>query len=212
MTKATYKDKVLADLDILKNMSYPELVEHGKKIGANSIAGFSAYKKALENYGIDFEKMKKERKEKKENELIEKAGRNELTLITDAYFKKNRFAVCDEAGNPLWYGSFFDDEPQDQADAELKAALKAVWLAGKIKELKNISGMTLKIKTDAEYLKYQDHKGQKGYALTVACQKKGIVLEIEHIKSAENPADYYSRCEGFMKWQENKDIISLVKC
>jgi len=207
--KVTAKEFVAENAESLKKMTVAELTKLGCE-KFDSRAGFTAYKKALLTIGIDYNQMRAERREEKVDE-IKTAATKSITLITDA--TAERFAICGESGNPLWFGRFFDGEGGEQSAGELAAAKKAIWLAGKIKESIGESTINLILQTDAEWLTWGEYtannkQGGKAKVLGEMAVKSGINLKIEHIPGSSNPADFYSRTKGFKKWSENN--LSLL--
>jgi len=200
MPKQTIADIVTANHSELTQMTYPQLVEWGKERW-NSQAGFSTYKRALKASGINIDLMAINHRQDKADALAAKATHH-ITLIVDGYAKYSRFAVCDGQGVPLWYGKNFDGHDH-QADAERDAAEKAVWLAGKIREAKGADAITLTLKTDAQFLTYSHDPKNPGSLLKAKAAKLGVALSLEWIPSDQNPADPYTRAQGFKKWQEN---------
>lgn len=144
-----------------------------------------------------------------------------LTLITDAKASKNRYAVCDGAGKPLWHGRFFDgdhDYNGEQSSGEMAAAKKAVWLASKIRERCGADSMELTLLVDAKWLTWANSVGAEGdngktggkaRALGETAKRLGVKLHVEHIPGESNPADAYTICTGYKRWQDN-DFDALV--
>ena len=143
-----------------------------------------------------------------------------LILFSDAKASKERFAICDKNGNPIWHGRFFENERDfngEQSSGELAAAKKAVWLASKVKEAIGEEDLFLELRVDAEWLTWanevgqEDDQGQGGKARVLGSQAKkfGIELEVVHIPGQENPADQFTTCTGFKKWSDN-NLIDLV--
>lgn len=177
--------------------------------GMDNRSAFPKFKKALLEIGIDYDVIKHAREAERE-ETLESQVTHEVIMFTDAKAATQKFAVCDENGEVLWYGKFFNGEGDEQSDAELDAAKKAVWLAGKIKEEMKFPALRLILNVDASWLCYQDHAGQKGFALTILARKNNIQLFMNHIPGAINPADKFTVLTGYKKWQDN-DLKSLVR-
>lgn len=214
MKKKTAKEIVAENLESLKNHNHAELTAWGKMNGFDSRAGFSAYKKALLTSGIDYDAMKAEKRAAKQA-AAEATAVHEIMLYTDAKARTDRFAICNKNGDPVWYGKFFDDDRDysgEQSTGEMAAAKKAVWLASKVKDVLGASTIRLTLMVDAEWLTWANlvqqgrDGGGKARALGEAATKAGVVLTVQHIPGAENPADKYTICTGFQKY----DIESLV--
>lgn len=134
--------------------------------------------------------------------------RLEITLFSDASENSNRFGITDEKGGELWHGQFFGVVPSHQAQAELEAAKKAVWLASQIGARVG-RPVSLTLKVDAEWLVWANHVGKEGgkaKKLSFAAEKSGVDLFVEHISGKENPADKWTKCKGFRKAQEAIDL------
>lgn len=139
----------------------------------------------------------------------------QLILYSDAKAKTERFAICDHAGNPVWYGRFFDNDYDfngEQSSGELSAAKKAVFLASKVQEEIN-EPLKLTLYVDAQWLCWanaDNGKGGKAKKLRSAAKRLGVEMEVVHISGKSNPADQYTICKGFKKWQDNvlSELIS----
>lgn len=210
MAKLTTKELVKQnESELLTMTTHKELREWAVSQGLNSASGFSAFKKALIEIGINYDELKGAAIKQQEAELDAKIT-HALTLYTDAKASANRFGVCDVDGEPLWHGRFFDTEDAgEQSRAELCAAKKAVWLANKIKEANHLEALELNLFVDAEWLTYQDHAGQKGYVLTMEARKNNIRLNVIWIPGNENPADKWTVANGYKKWVDN-DFTNIL--
>jgi len=212
-TKITIKSKVEAAQQVLISLDCAGLTRWGIEHGCDSQAAFSAYKKALLTIGVDYNAIRINHRAERAAEISKEAN-YEVTLITDA--TAARFSVCDEDGEPLWYGRFFDGEGGEQSAGEKAAALKAIWLASKIKETLNAAAIRLTLLTDAEWLCWGEFsadgkRGGKARQLGETAVKYGIDLHVQHISGFDNPADRYSRTHGFKKWTDNNlsELASL---
>ena len=220
--KTTIRDTVKEHASELRGLnSHGDLFKWSRAHGLDSQAGFSGFKKALKaELGIDYAALRGAAHEAK-TEALEAAATASLTLITDAKARTDRFAVCDRNGNPVWFGKFFEDDRDyngEQSSGEMAAAKKAVWLASKVKDALGAAAIRLTLKVDAEWLCYanavagnpMDNKtGGKARPLGELAQRYGIVLNIQHISGVSNPADKYTVCSGFKKWQD-ADLLALV--
>ena len=213
--KQTKKQLVAENAEALKAMSVAELTQFGRDHGCDSRAGFAAYKKALAEIGIDFDALRDQRREEKA-EARQAACTHEVTLISDAKARTQRFGITDAAGNPVWFGRFFDDDRDfngEQSSGEMAAAKKAVWLARQIGNAVGAQAVKLTLKVDAEWLTWAngtDAKvGGKARALREQAERCNICLEVVHIAGASNPADALTVCSGYKKWQDN-DLAALA--
>jgi hypothetical protein len=211
MKKLTTAQKIAPHINHLKEKNYPELVAWAKENGIDSASGMAAYRKALAAAGINYEALKSDYAAKKEavelnkkNELFKACDGKSITLITDANVNQGRFAICAEDGAPLWYGRFFDEAPETQPEAELNAVLKAIWLAHNWRAHSgNPRAVHLIIKTDAEFMIHFETPGTLCHKLKKQADKYNVYLEIEHIPGKENPADKYTKGNGYKKHTEN---------
>lgn len=212
MAKITTKQLVKAnEAELLSMSTHKELREWALTQGLDSASGFSAFKKALIEIGINYDELKDIAFKATEDELDAKITHN-LTLYTDAKASAGRFGICGADRKPLWHGRFFDTEDAgEQSKAELCAAKKAVWFANKVKEANHLEAIELTLFVDAQWLCYQDHGGQKGYVLTRECQKNNIRLTVYWISGKENPADEWTVGRGFQKWQDNDLTVLLTE-
>lgn len=200
--KKTIKDQVKEYAEELKSMSSTkELRDWAISKGMDNRSAFPKFKDALLDIGIDYEQMRSDSNQNKADELESQIS-HEVTLFSDYKSSQNRFAITDQNGNVLWYGICFDCSGE-QSDGELDAAKKAVWLASKIKESLSLSAIQLNLYVDAQWLTYQTHPGQKGYALTILSKKYNVKFNIEWIPGSNNPADRWTVSSGFKKWSDN---------
>ena len=189
-------------------VNHLELKQWGIEHGFDNRSAFPKFKSALLEIGIDYDEMKGV-SHQQSAEDIETQIEYSLTLFVDAKASANGFGICDRNGDVLWYGKFFHDEDaEEQSKAELCAAKKAVWLAGKVKEAVGNKPIHLQLMVDAQWLTYQDHGGQKGYVLTQLARKYGLKLEVEWIPGKENPADFYTTKSRYKSWEDN-DLTKL---
>ena len=216
MKKITTKEKVNQNLDALKGMSHGELFKWARSNEINSAPAFSAFKKALLEHEIDYDKMRLEKRIEK-HEIMKEAATVTLILYSDAKARTNRFGICDKNGNPVWFGMFFDrdDFNGEQSSGEMEAAKKAVWLASKVMKSLKTTAINLHLNVDAEWLVWanqthtHDERGGKARDLGIYAEKLGVVLHVEHIPGEKNPADKYTICSGVKHWHQN-DLSSLV--
>lgn len=208
--KLTIFDKVVAAGDELKAMTtVKELRAWALANGMDNRAAFPRFKIALQGLGIDYDNLKSTAKAEKLAEIEAKVT-HELILFSDAKASAGRFGITDAVGDVLWHGRFFDtDDADEQSRAELCAALKAVWLASKIKEAHGFQNMKLTLYIDAQWLTYQDSPKQKGYRLTEQAQKFGLLLDVVWVSGKRNPADKWTVAQGYKKWSDN-DLKSVI--
>ncbi len=133
---------------------------------------------------------------------------HEVTLYSDAKAKSDRFAITDQNGNGLWYGNFFDDDKDyngDQQSAEISCAKKAIFLASKIKEARNLQSMRLNLFVSFEEI------DQKTLNMFAGLSKKhNLELKIQPVPSSLNPAGKLISARGFKKYSSN-DLSNIAK-
>lgn len=186
---------------------HTELKEWAEAHELMTQARFPRFKKALLEHGIDYAAMRSEAAEARRN-----AATHEITLFSDAKASKFRFGICDQDGQPVWHGRDFD-EIGEQSAAELAAAKKAVWLAGRVRERRGLDSLKLNLRVDAEWLTHANRETGGGQAaqLWSAATKAGVVLSVQWIPGVQNPADEYTICTGYQKWQSGIDQITVTE-
>lgn len=119
-----------------------------------------------------------------------------LTLCVDARLEHGRFAITTLAGQPVWFGRFFANDGQisNQATAEKAAAMKAVWLAGKVREAVGASQVHLRLLTDAKWLTMP--LGQAA-ELHADAKRRGLIFRPFWIAGKTNPADQLTTGHGY---------------
>ena len=202
--KVTAKTYVKANAETLKDFAdkvdRKAIITIGQ-IQFNSRIGFSSFKKALvSELGIDIDLMGMKALDQKTD--LRLASKGTLKLYSDAKASKNRYAIVDQDGEPIWYGLFFAndrDYESTQASGELAAAKKAIWLAGKVVE-KLGHTITLDLHVDAEWLTWgtaTSGRGGKALVLGQLDKKMNVDLRISWVKGTKNPADQYTTCHGY---------------
>lgn len=217
--KSPIREIVAENIDELRAMStHKQLFDWARAHGIDSAAGFASFKKTLLVGGIDYEAMRASVNKESAAER-ESAATHVVTLYSDAKAKYDRFGITSANGNPVWFGRFFSDDREyngEQSSGELAAAKKAVWLASKVKETIGATAIRLELHVDAEWLCYAngveagEKSGGKARTLAYAAQRLGVVLNVVWVKGTENPADKFTTCAGFKKWQDN-DLAALAK-
>lgn len=213
----TILEKVKEAAETLKTLDQPELTSWAKENGMDNRAAFSRFKKALLEIGVDYDELRRRRRQAK-REAMESAATASLTLYSDAKARLARYAVCDKDGDPVWYGIFFEDDRDfdgEQSSGELAAAKKAIWLAGKVREALGLDAIRLTLRVDAEWLCWANAaaKGERGggkaRVLTKQAERYGVLLTVEWIAGEDNPADKFTVTSGFQSWR-NVRLSALV--
>lgn len=214
-TRISSADIVGANIDRLRAADYPALIEFGKA-NFNSRSAFAAYKRALKKFEIDYDGLQRAHRDGRAADHAERfAGADELHLVSDAAARHERFAITTPDGTAVWHGRFFDDEGDEQSAAELAAAKKAVWLAGKFATTHD-RPIRLVLTVDAEWLTWANEsaggveakRGGKAKSLATAARKANIALRVEWTSGATNKADQFTRCRGFQRWQDGLTALA----
>ncbi len=131
-----------------------------------------------------------------------------LTLCIDAAFNSGRFAITTIDGQPVWFGRFFENDGHisNSATAEKVAAMKAVWLAGKVREAIGATRLHLRLLTDAQWLTMPLGQAKE---LHESAAFRGLEFRPAWIAGKSNPADQFTRCSGFQK-AEIEVVCELV--
>ncbi|MCG3206304.1 MAG: hypothetical protein KCHDKBKB_03038 [Elusimicrobia bacterium] len=208
-SKLTIKDKVTAAINELRGMNHGQLFQWSRENGLDSRAGFSAFKKALLANGIDYDALRSGHQAAKA-EALTAACTHEITLYSDAKASCDRFAICDEDGEVVWYGRFFDDDRDgyngEQSSGELSAALKALWFARQAANAAGQQAVKLTLIVDAQWL---CSLSGKPAILAQAAKRMNLDLTMEWIRGTSNPADKWTTATGFKKWNDG-DLASLI--
>lgn len=195
------KETVLENQEKLKSFTTPKeffmfAIEHN----LDDRIRFPHFKKALlKHLNIDYVALKNEKKDKFQNELKQQITQ-EISLTTDAWGKKARYAVVlTETGKPISFGKFYEKWELEQSRAELEAAKYAVGIVAKMMKDNNIQALKLNLTVDAQWLLHQENYKQTGYELKDLANSKKIFLNTIWQPGRDNLADRYSRSKEFQK-------------
>ncbi|WP_429424857.1 hypothetical protein [Nocardia sp. GAS34] len=126
-----------------------------------------------------------------------------IALSAAGYGQEDRYAVCGPDGAPVWHGHFHmadRDHPRgDQQAADLGAAKKAVWLAGKTRAAVDADAAILHLTVSRE--------GVEPAALQRSCADALVVLDLS--VAQDNAAEDWSRRVGFQQWDPD-DLAALI--
>jgi hypothetical protein len=211
MAKQTVAEKVVSAKDVLTALAaeggFKALRQWSEAQGFGNRSAFPRFKAALLEIGLDYEALRSGTSAAKRAEVAA-AITHEVTLFTDAKARCERFAVCDREGQVVWFGRFFDGEGSEQSAAELEAAKKAVWLAGKVREALGVPELRLNLMVDAEWLTWANARaegdfktGGKAKVLAQLAERAGLQLHVEWVRGTSNPADRWTTSSGYQKWQ-----------
>lgn len=161
---------------------------------------FPHFKKALlKQLNIDYAGLKNQKKADFENNL-KKQIKQEISLATDAWGKKARYAIArPEDGEPVSYGKFYEYSSLEQSQAELEAAKYAIGIVAKMMKDNDISALKLNLTTDAQWLLHQEKYKSKGAELKRLANSKKIFLNTIWEPGASICADHFTRIKGFLK-------------
>lgn len=207
MARKTIREVVEEAVDQLRDMDRTALRDWAIAAGFDNRSAFPRFKKALKEAGIiDWEADRAAAIAEREEAIQADADRWTVSLISDAKQSTNRFAITDGNGNPVWHGRLFE-EATTQPQAELLAAAKAIWLAGKVREAVGAVGIRLDLKVDAQWLTSLSGMAAR---LIYEAEKANVLLDISWIPGSRNPADRYTVCRGYLRWDEN-DLAALAR-
>lgn len=201
MKTKTVKEIVLENQEKLKSFTTPkEFFNFAIEHFLDNKARFPHFKKALlKELNIDYAGLRNQKKAEFENNLKNQI-KEEISLTTDAWGKKARYAVVlTETGKPISYGKFYQQYELEQSDAELDAAKYAIGIVAKLMKDNNIPAIKLNLTVDAQWLTYQSSYKQKGYELKELANAKKIFLNTTWQPGQDNLADRYSRAKDFQK-------------
>ncbi|WP_067666059.1 hypothetical protein [Nocardia miyunensis] len=126
-----------------------------------------------------------------------------IMLSAAGYGEEDRYAVCGPDGVPAWHGHFHmadRDHPRgDQQAADLGAAKKAVWLAGKTRAAVDADAATLHLTVSRQNV--------EPAALQRSCADALVLLDLS--VALDNAAEDWSRRSGFHHWDAD-DLAELI--
>lgn len=137
---------------------------------------------------------------------------HEITLSSHAKARTRRFAVCNDAGEPVWHGR---DSHDKQWAAELGAAKRAVALASRVAEREGVQRLRLNLIVSAEWLTWGSSAviigGGRAQSLREAAHAAGMVLHVEWVRGRDNPASVWA-CSSreLLRWEDGIDGIAVV--
>lgn len=141
-------------------------------------------------------------------EALRQSTTHEVELYVDAKARCQRFAITDAAGQPVWYGIFFEDDQSfsygdrnEQSACECAAARKAIWLASKIKEAAGQKAINLVLNVDASWLVTL---AGKATILATDARRFNIDLHMNWVPGTTNPADKFTIASGYRKWDSER--------
>lgn len=189
--------------------SHDVLREFAKTQGWDNAADFGKYKSSLRKIGVSYDDLRAETFAKRDQEaaatleeLDSSAPQVELWSAAVVDGKRGAFALVDEEDEAVWYGNFFQDDRifnGDLISGEQSAADKAVWVAHKAFEARNIETGRLFLHTTCPDLDIAALKAA-GVRLHVA-----VEIEVDQDERAVRMAE----APGFKRYQDH-DLAALV--
>lgn len=207
------KDLVAEHLGDLKQMDHTGIKDFATENGVMTKSGFPKLKTVLKTKGINYEALREQAFEQREQKLAEKAetlGERaadgpEVFLASAAVENDGQasFAVVDAENQAVWYGKLFPGDhewvPGDPIAAEQSAAAKAVWIAGKTLAHHGAEAGRLVLSVTHPELD------------TDSLVRAGVRhnLEVTISFDEDNAAVDMAQTPGYQKWQEY-DLAQLI--
>lgn len=208
------KDIVAEHLTALKNMDHTQIKDFATEHDLMTKSSFPKLKTVLKTKGINYEALREEASQQREQELEERAETladdaaqgPEMYLASAAVEHEGQasFAVVDGENQAVWYGRLFDDDriwtAGDPASAEQSAADKAVWIAGKALKQHGAEAGRLVLSVTHPELD------------TDALVKAGVRhnIDVDARFEEDNAAVDMAQTPGYQKWQEY-DLSQLIE-
>jgi len=194
-------EKVVAEhLDELEAApTHRELYAFAVSHELNTKSLFPKFKTVLKKHGVSYTELRSATRAADAQALAAAAeSAPELALFAAGYDagEEGSYAVCDSSGQPVWFGAFHasdsDFTPGDEESADVAAAKKAIWLAGKARE--EVDGQALNLVLTVS------RPGMDNDVLTAAATRAKLALTLEI--SDDNPAVDQCQEPGFKTWRE----------
>ena len=185
--------------EVLGSMtSHTELFIWATENGIDNASLFTKFKTELrKQLHIDYDELRQKAFDARTAELAEQAAdAPQVTLYAAGDSEVDSFAVCNEDGEDPWYGTFHDnDRVTDQDGADLAAARKAIYLAGKARDQEDLEVIRLR-------LVVSNHRVTAEAVQRDSLRHK-VFVTIEVVDIGEdNPALEVCRLPGFRTWRE----------
>ncbi|MDV2433763.1 hypothetical protein [Corynebacterium tuberculostearicum] len=215
VTSEEYKDKLKAA------ETTSQLREIGAEAGVDvdDRSDMGKFMHKLKILGIDYKAMsaiEREERQARQHERAEELAQNDATgtrldvwtgAVESDKGDKGAFALVDETGEAIWFGSFFDNDaiytPGDIGSAEQSAAEKAVYLARRVQEETGAELIDLHIHTEYPDLD-EDELRLRG---VVKDSQVAVTVEVD---PTDERASSVARMGGFRSLK-NVDLASLVE-
>lgn len=208
------KDIVAEHLSDLKDMDHTKIKDFATEHGLMTKSSFPKLKTVLKTKGINYEALREEASQQREQELEERAETladdaaqgPEMSLASAAVEHEGQasFAVVDDEKQAVWYGRLFDDDriwtAGDPASAEQSAADKAVWIAGKALKQHGTEAGRLVLSVT--------HPDLDTDALVKAGVRHNVDVTVRF--EDDNAAVDMAQTPGYQKWQEY-DLSQLIE-
>lgn len=196
----TVEEVVTTNLDEIQAApSHRELYALAKEHKLDTKSLFPKYKTILKKHGVDYAKLRSASRVADAQAVATAAeSAPELALFAAGFDAGDQgsYAVCDQAGQPLWFGAFFDSDSDftagDAESADFAAAKKAIWLAGRAREDSGEAALNLTLTVS--------RPDMDDDVLTAAATRAKVALSLEI--ADDNPAIDQCQEPGFKTWRE----------
>ena len=200
----TIAQLVAAHIDEIRGKGHGELFFWARQHHLDTARRFGAFKRALLAHGINYNAMREA--QARANAIHALATPTHTTTLFSCYDEKTRrFAIYDRGGRPLWCG--INPGLPTKLDGQLDAALKAIWLAAKIRDAANIRYLRLTLIVDGQWLTSHAQPKQQSHRIDAVAARYGIHVTVTHL--LENPVLRHAICANDKHWQDN-DLKALA--
>jgi hypothetical protein len=202
---------VTADAERLQAMTtHADLYGWAKERGLVGIQ-FGAVKHELRKIGVDYNSIRDEVTRQRLADITGAIGETDLPVIALSAAGADEvgsYAVCDDEGTVVWYGTFHQRDrlycKGNQASADTSAASKAIFVASKARQAAGIEYARLNLTLANPHV-------DTDYLVREATTRR-LVL---HLEINDDPADPHAAtawCEnpGFQDWKQ-ADLSALVE-
>lgn len=207
------KDLVAEHVGDLKKMDHTGIKDFATKHNLMTKSYFPKLKTILKTKGINYETLREQTFEQREQELAERAETlteraadgPEVFLASAAVEHDGQasFAVVDAEKQAVWYGNLFPGDhdwiPGDPIAAEQSAAAKAVWIAGKALAHHGADAGRLVLSVTHPELDID--------SLVKAGVRHNVTVTV--CFAEDNAAVDMAQTPGYQKWQEY-DLAQLI--
>lgn len=176
--------------------SHADLFRWAKEHGIDTGSLFRKFKTELrKQLHIDYDALRQRAVDARLAEMAAAApSAPQVRRFTAGDIEVEAFAVCAEDGEDPWYGDFHDnDSVTDQTSADVAAARKAIYLAGKAREQEDLDLIALRLVVSNHHVTTE--------ALQRDMLRHHVHVTLEVVDGG-NPALDVCRQPGFRGWRE----------